>query len=95
MAVGRGDEAPGHVVAEERDGRGIAAFLTLSSPPVLRLLGIGERRLRAEGDFRQIDAARGKVAPSLSSTLPPLGTVGSVIVTVPPVPAVMWKFQVT
>ena len=89
MAVGRGDKASGHVVAEERDGGGVAAVAdrrrAAGGGGVLR---IGKRRLRAKGDVRQIDAVLRDVSGRpAGSTLPPLGTVGSVISTVPLMPA--------
>jgi hypothetical protein len=58
MPVGGGDETPGHVVAKEREGRGIPAC---SQPNCRRgaILGISERRLRAKTDVRHtgFDAA--------------------------------------
>jgi hypothetical protein len=58
MAVGRSGEASGHVVAEKRDGGGVAAVGHRQRAAGFGVvLGVGERRLRAEGDIRQIDAA--------------------------------------
>ena len=57
VAVGGGEEAPGHVVAEERDGGGVTPVLHSQSAAGIRaVLGVGERRLRAESDIRQVDA---------------------------------------
>jgi hypothetical protein len=47
----------GHVVAEERDGGGVAAVgHGERAAGVGAVLGIGERRLGAEGDVRQVEA---------------------------------------
>ena len=92
VAVGGEDEASGDVVAEERDARGMAAVAhRQSAAGAGGVLRIGERRLRAESDVRQVDAALREVLRGPGSTLPPLGTAGSVISTFPPLPAVMWK----
>jgi hypothetical protein len=57
MPVGCGDEASGHVVAEKCDGGGVAAVGHRQRTAGLGVvLGVGERRLRTEGDVRQIDA---------------------------------------
>ena len=91
MAVGRGDEAPGHVVAKECDGCGMAAVgYGQRAASVGAVLRIGERRLRGKGDVRQIDAVPRKMSPG--STLPPLTTPGSVILTVLLMPEATWKF---
>ena len=58
MAVGRGDEACGHVVAKERDGCGVTPVRHhQSAAGILCCSRLGERRLRAEGDARQVDDA--------------------------------------
>jgi hypothetical protein len=58
VTVGRDDEASGHVVADQRDRRSVSAVAHRQGAPSARsILGIGERRLRAEGDVRQVDAA--------------------------------------
>ncbi len=60
VAVRRGDEASGHVVAEEREVRGVAAIAHRQRAGGGAVLRVGERRLRAEGDVRQIDAMPGE-----------------------------------
>lgn len=50
VAIRRSDEAPRHVVAEKRDGGGVAAVGHRARAAGLGgILGVGERRLRAEG----------------------------------------------
>ena len=57
MSVSGGDEAPGHVVAEERDGGGVTAVAHRERAAGFGAVPrIGERRLGAEGDLRQVDA---------------------------------------
>ena len=92
ISVRGGDEAPGHVVAEERDGGGLRAVgHRKRAAGIGAVRRLGEGRLGAEGDVRQIDAPRGKAKAGSGATLPPLGTVGSVISTVPPLPDAMTK----
>jgi hypothetical protein len=82
VAVGRGDEASGHVVAEEGDGCRMAAVgHGQRAAGVGGVLRIGERRLCAEGDVRQIDAVPRESLDGPGSTLPPSGTTGSKIST--------------
>ena len=58
VAVGRDGKASGHVVAEERDRRSVSAVAYRQrAASAGRVRRIGERRLRAEGDVRQVDAA--------------------------------------
>jgi hypothetical protein len=58
VAVGRDDEGSGHVIADQRDRRRVAAVAhRQGAPSAGGILGIGERRLRAEDDVRQVDAA--------------------------------------
>jgi hypothetical protein len=50
VAIRRSDEASRHVVAEKRDGGGVAAVGHRARAAGLGgILGVGERRLRAEG----------------------------------------------
>ena len=81
-AVGRGNKARGHVVAEDHDGGGVAAVAhrqRAAGAGGIRL--IGERRVRAEGD--EVEAMPGKGVPC--STLKPrnekaaLGTAGAFV----------------
>jgi hypothetical protein len=56
-AVGDGDKASGHVVDEKRDTAGMAAVAHRQRAAGVGVgLRIGERRLRAEGDVRHIEA---------------------------------------
>jgi hypothetical protein len=58
MAVGHGDKASGHVIAEECESGGMATVSHhQGAAPASAVLRIGKRRLRAEGDVRKIDAA--------------------------------------
>ena len=58
MAVGGCEEAPGHVVAEKRNCRGVTPVRHCeSAADAGAVLRIGERRLRAAGNVRQIDTA--------------------------------------
>jgi len=59
VAVCGGEETPRHVVAEKRDGGGVAPVRhRQSAAGVGAVLGVVERRLRAEGDVRQFWIAR-------------------------------------
>ena len=90
VAVGRGDEVARHVVAEERDARRMAAVgQRQRAADLASVLRIGERRLRAERDVRQIDAVLREGLAVPNWTLPPSTTPGSVILTVPPMPELM------
>jgi hypothetical protein len=57
MAVGRGDEASGHVVAKQRNLRDVGSILyRQDAAGVGAVLGVPQRRVEAEGDARQVDA---------------------------------------
>jgi hypothetical protein len=58
VAVGRNDEASGHVVADQRERRGVAAVAHRQGAAIAGgVPGVGKRRLRTERDVRQVDAA--------------------------------------
>ena len=57
VSVTRSGEAPGHVIAEERNRRRVAAIAHCERAAVAgRVRRVGERGVRAEGDVRQVDA---------------------------------------
>ena len=93
VAVGGDCETSRHVVAKERDRRGMAPVAHRQcSPGAGAVLRVGERRMRAERDVRQVDAASRDGCAGPDTTLPPLTTAGSVILTLPLMPEVTWKF---
>jgi hypothetical protein len=68
MAVGRGDEASGHVVAEERDCRGMASVAhRQGAAGASSVLRIGKRRLRTPPEL--ITTLLAVPSSSLSSEL--------------------------
>ena len=57
MPVGNGDEACRHEIAKERNAGGMAAIGDRERAiGVIRILGIGQRRVSAEGDRGEVGA---------------------------------------
>ena len=61
MAVGSSNEAPCDIVAEKRNGRGVAPVAHCQNAAAAGgILRVSKRGLRAKGDVRQIDAVPGE-----------------------------------